>query len=114
DTLKTCVVVDALTHSRHDSNREIVGQGLANLASAALGGVPGAGTSGATLVNVASGGRTRLSGLACGVFVLLAYLVLGRLVAWAPLAALAGILVVVAARMFDWGSFRLLRRRATA
>jgi SulP family sulfate permease len=113
DTLKTCVVVDALTRTRHDSNREIVGQGLANLASAALGGVPGAGTSGATLVNVASGARTRLSGVACGGFLLLAYLLLGGLVAWAPIAALGGILVVVAFRMFDWGSFRLLRQRAT-
>jgi len=113
DTLKTCVVVDALTRSRHDSNREIVGQGLANLASAALGGVPGAGTSGATLVNIASGARTRLSGVAEGGLVLLAYLLLGGLVAWAPIAALAGILVVVACRMFDWGSFRLLRHRAT-
>jgi SulP family sulfate permease len=113
DTLKTCVVVDALTRTRHDSNREIVGQGLANLASAALGGVPGAGTSGATLVNVASGARTRLSGVACGGFLLLAYLLLGGLVAWAPIAALCGILVVVAFRMFDWGSFRLLRQRAT-
>jgi len=113
DTLKTCVVVDALTRSRHDSNREIVGQGLANLASAALGGVPGAGTSGATLVNIASGARTRLSGVAEGGLVLLAYLLLGRLVAWAPIGALSGILVVVAYRMFDWGSFRLLRHRAT-
>jgi SulP family sulfate permease len=113
DTLKTCVVVDALTRTRHDSNREVIGQGLANLASAALGGVPGAGTSGATLVNLASGARTRLSGVIEGVLVLVVYLALGPLVAWAPLAALAGILVVVAYRMFDWKSFRLLRHRAT-
>jgi SulP family sulfate permease len=113
DTLKTCVVVDALTRSRHDSNREIVGQGIANAASALLGGVPGAGTSGATLVNVASGARTRWSGVACGGFVLLAYVLLGGLVAWAPVAALAAILSVVAFRMFDWGSLGLARRRAT-
>jgi SulP family sulfate permease len=113
DTLKTCVVVDALTRSRHDSNREVIGQGIANLASAALGGVPGAGTSGATLVNLASGAQTRLSGVIEGVLVLVVYLVLGSLVAWAPIAALAGILVVVAYRMFDWKSFRLLRHRAT-
>lgn len=113
DTLKTCVVVDALTRSRHDSNREMIGQGLANLASAAVGGMPGAGTSGATLVNIASGGRTRLSALLEGVFVLLAFLLLGPFVAWAPIAALAGILVVVAYRMFDWSSFRLLRQRST-
>ncbi len=114
DTLKTCVVVDALTRTRHDSNREMLGQGLANLVTGLVGGVPGAGTSGATLVNIASGGITRRSGAAEGVLVLLAYLLLGPVVAWAPLAALAGILVVVAARMFDWRSFQLLRQRATA
>jgi SulP family sulfate permease len=114
DTLKTCVVVDALTRTRHDSNREMLGQGLANVVSGLVGGVPGAGTSGATLVNIASGGRTRRSGVVEGALVLLAYLLLGSVVAWAPLAALAGILVVVAARMFDWSSFELLRQRATA
>lgn len=113
DTLKTCVVVDALTRTRHDSNREMLGQGLANVVAAFAGGVPGAGTSGATLVNIASGGRTRRSGVIEGALVLVAYLLLGSVVAWAPLAALAGILVVVAFRMFDWSSFQLLRQRAT-
>ena len=113
DTLKTCVVVDSLTRTRHASNREIVAQGLANLASAAVGGVPGSGTSGATLVNIASGAETRRSGVIEGALVLLAYLACGGLVAWAPIAALAGILVVVAWRMLDWGSLRLLRRRST-
>lgn len=114
DTLKTCVVLDALTGTRHASNRELAGQGLANLASALAGGVPGSGTSGPTLVAVASGAETRRAGAVAGVFVLVAWLAAGGLVAWAPLAALAGILTVVAARMFDWGSFRLLRRRSTA
>lgn len=114
DTLKTCVVVDALTRSRHHSNRELIGQGSANLASALLGGMPGAGTMGATLVNVESGGRTRLSGILEGAFVLVAFLLLGKLIAWVPLAALAGILLVVAVRMFDWSSFHLLRQRSTA
>ena len=113
DTLKTCVVVDALTRTRHASNRELIGQGIANLASAAIGGVPGSGTSGATLVNIASGAETRRSGMIEGVLVIVAYLALGSLVAWAPIAALAGILVVVAYRMFDWRSFRLLRQRST-
>ena len=113
DTLKTCVVVDALTRTRHASNREIIGQGVANIVSAAIGGVPGAGTSGATLVNIASGGKTRRSGVIEGALVLAAYLLFGSLVAWAPIGALAGILVVVAYRMFDWGSVRLLRQRST-
>jgi len=108
------VVVDALTGTRHASNRELVGQGLANLASALVGGVPGSGTSGPTLVNLASGAETRRSGAIEGLLVIVAGLALGGLVAWAPLAALAAILVVVAWRMFDWGSFRLLRQRSTA
>jgi sulfate permease, SulP family len=113
DTLKTCVVVDALTRSRHNSNRELLGQGIANLSSTLIGGMPGAGTSGATLVNIASGGQTRLSSVLEGVMALVAYLLLGGLVAWAPIAALAGILIVVAYRMFDWHCFRLLRQRST-
>lgn len=113
DTLKTCVVVDALTRSRHDSNRELVGQGLGNLASAVLGGAPGAGTMGATLINVSSGGRTRLSGVLAGAFALAAFLLAGGLVAWVPVPALAGILLVVAWRMFDRKSLRLLRQRST-
>ncbi|MBI4576222.1 MAG: SLC26A/SulP transporter family protein [Planctomycetes bacterium] len=113
DTLKTCVIVDALTQTRHRSNRELVAQGVANLASAIAGGVPGAGTSGATLVNIASGGRTRLSGIVEGVLVLVAYLALAPLVAWTPKPALAGILVVVAWRMFDRKAFRLLRHGST-
>lgn len=113
DTLKTCVVVDALTRSRHDSDRTLLGQGAANAVCALAGGIPGAGTMGATLVNVTSGGTTRLSGILCGVFSLAAFLLLARLIAWVPAPALAGILLVVAARMYDRKSFRLLRQRST-
>ncbi|MBS0662611.1 MAG: SLC26A/SulP transporter family protein [Verrucomicrobia bacterium] len=113
DTLKTCVVVDTLTRSRHDSNRTLLGQGAGNLVSACFGGMPGAGMMGATLVCVDSGGRTRLSGMIEALFVLLAALVLGQLIAWVPVAALAGILIVVALRMVDWHSFALLRQRST-
>jgi len=113
DTLKTCVVMDALTRSRHNSNRELRGQGLGNLASALLGGVPGAGMMGATLVNVQSGGQTRLSSVLAGVFVLVALLLLRPLLAWVPVAALAGILVVVGWRMFDRSSLHLLKHKST-
>ncbi|MEK6608703.1 MAG: SulP family inorganic anion transporter [Myxococcota bacterium] len=113
DTLKTCVIVDALTRTRHDSNRVLCAQGLGNFASALAGGVPGAGQMGATLVNVSSGGRTRLSGVLVGVFSLATIVLLGRLIAWIPVAALAGILLVVAWRMFDRSSFHLARHRAT-
>ena len=113
DTLKTCVVVDALTRSRHRSNRELVGQGAGNIVSALVGGMPGAGTMGATLVNVGSGGTSRLSGVFEGMFSLLVLLVLSRLLGWVPIAALAGILIVVAFRMFDRTSFHLLKQRST-
>lgn len=113
DTLKTCVVVDTLTRSRHDSDRELRGQGLGNLVSAVFGGTAGAGAMGVTLVNINSGGTTRLSGVLAGAFTLIALLVAGPLVAWVPVPALAGILLVVAWRMFDRKSLRLLRARST-
>ncbi|OGU16282.1 MAG: hypothetical protein A2076_13470 [Geobacteraceae bacterium GWC2_53_11] len=109
DTLKTCVGLDALTRSRHNSNRELIGQGLGNLASFLTGGIPGAGTMGPTLVNVTSGGRTYRSGVIEGVFVVLALLLLSGLIAWVPIGALAGILLVIAWRMFDKNMFHLLR-----
>jgi len=113
DTLKTCVVLDTVTRSRHNSNRELIGQGLGNLASTAIGGVPGSGQMGATMVNVSSGAQTRLSGVIEGVLALVAFLVLGKLIAWVPIAALAGILIVVGARMFDRNSLDLLKSRST-
>ncbi|MBF0099049.1 MAG: SLC26A/SulP transporter family protein [Magnetococcales bacterium] len=113
DTLKTCVVVDALTRSRHQSNRTLLGQGLSNLLSALLGGMPGAGTMGATLVSLNSGGQTRLSGLLEGLFSLLVLWFFAGLIGWVPIAALAGILMVVGWRMFDWQSLHLLHHRST-
>jgi sulfate permease, SulP family len=108
DTLKTCVTLDVLTRTRHNSNRELVGQGCGNLASFLLGGLPGAGSMGPTLINLTSGGRTPRAGIIEGVLVLLALLMLGGLIAWIPIAALAGILLVIASRMIDGRIFRLL------
>lgn len=113
DTLKSCVVVDALTHSRHDSNRTLLGQGAGNLVSALFGGMPGSGMMGATLVNVNSGGCTRRSGILEGALVLVVFLLFGSWIAWVPVAGLAGILFVVALRMIDWRSFLLLRQAST-
>ena len=113
DTLKTCVVLDALTRSRHNSNRELIGQGLGNVASAVIGGIPGAGTMGATLVNISSGAVSRFSGVFEGVLALLAFLVLGALISWVPVAALAAILMVIGVRMIDRNSFLYLKQRST-
>lgn len=109
DTLKTCVGLDALTRQRHKSDRELIGQGVGNLFSFLVGGMPGAGTMGPTLVNINSGGRTPRAGVIEGGFVVIALLLLSRLIAWVPIGALAGILLVVAWRMFDRSMFRLLR-----
>lgn len=109
DTLKTGVVLDALTRTRHHSNRELVAQGVANLASFATGGVPGAGSLGPSLMNVTSGGRTPWGGVLEGLLVLGGFLALGSAMAWVPLPALAGILLVVAFRTFDFHVVRLLR-----
>lgn len=113
DTLKTCVVLEALTKNRHDSNQELLGQGIANLTSFFVGGMSGAGAMGPSLVNVTSGGRKTQSGMMEGGLVVLAILVLAPLIAWVPIGALAGILLVVAFRMFDWHSFHLLKHPET-
>ncbi len=113
DTLKTCVVLDALTRSRHDSNRELIGQGLGNVTAGLIGGMPGAGQMGATMVNMSSGAVSRMSGVIEGALALLAFLLLGRLIAWVPVAALAAILIVVGIRMIDRHSFQFLKSRNT-
>jgi len=113
DTLKTGVVLDALTHRRHNSNRELIGQGSANAAAFIIGGMPGSGTMGPTMVNFTSGGRTLRSGVAEGLFVVAAFVLLSKLIAWVPIAALAGVLLMVAWRMFDRGMFRLVRQPST-
>ncbi|MDZ4202301.1 MAG: SulP family inorganic anion transporter [Gallionella sp.] len=101
DTLKTCLVVDTMTSSHHNSNRELMGQGLGNMASSLIGGIPGAGTMGASLINISSGGTTKLSGFMAGLFSLGALLLLSPLIAWVPVAALAAILIVIGFRMID-------------
>ena len=113
DALKTCVMIDALTRGRHNSNQKLIGQGIGNFTAFLIGGMPGAGTTGPTLVNVSSGGSGRLSGLLEGVFVVLTIVLLAPLIAWVPIAALAGILLVLAFRMFDWAAFKLVRSAHT-
>lgn len=113
DTLKTCVVLDQITRSRHEPNRELAAQGLANIASSAIGGIPGSGTMGPTLVNLNSGAQTRISGIAEGALSLLAALALGSFIAWIPIATLAGVLIVIGLRMIDTEPLRFLESRAT-
>lgn len=113
DTLKTCVVIDQMTRTRHEPNRELFAQGLANITSSAVGGIPGAGTMGATMVNLSSGAQTRISGIVEGVLVLVVALALNQFIAWIPIATLAGILIVVGLRMIDVSPLKFLESRAT-
>ena len=113
DTLKTCVVLDQMTRTRHDPNRELAAQGLANVVASTIGGMPGAGTMGASMVNLSSGGQTRISGIIAGVMTLVVALLLGAFVAWIPIAALSGVLIVVGLRMIDTDPLRFLESRAT-
>jgi SulP family sulfate permease len=113
DTLKTCLLVEARTRSRHAPGRELVGQGVGNLLSAALGGAPGTGIVSGSLVNVGSGGRTRGSGVAAGAFAGAVLLGLGPLLASLPVPALAAIVALMATRMLQLEALRLVRHRAT-
>lgn len=113
DTLKTCVVLDQMTRSQHNPNRELVAQGIANVASSSVGGIPGAGTMGATLVNLSSGATTRASGLVEGISALVFALVLSNFIAWIPVSALAGILIAVGVRMIDREPLRFIQSPAT-
>ncbi len=114
DTLKTCVILDSMTHSFHNSNKELIAQGSGNIVSALIGGMPGSGTMGATMVNISSGAKTRLSGLIEGIMAVVAFLVLATFIAWIPVATLAGILIVIGLRMIDRHSIKLLQSRQTA
>lgn len=114
DTLKTAIVADQITNSSHEPNQELVAQGLANIASAGIGGVAGSGNMGATLVNINSGAQTRYSMLLVAVFTLLALLLFISVLAWLPKATLAAVLIVGGVRMIDLNALRLITSRTTA
>lgn len=113
DTLKTCVVLDAMTRSQHNSNKELIAQGTANITSCMLGGVPGAGQMGATLINLSSGGNSKLSGVLEGLFALIAFAVLSSFIAWIPIASLAAILIIIGFKMIDLHSIELVKSKQT-
>lgn len=115
ESLLSAVVADGLTVSeRHDSNRELIGQGIANIIVPFFGGIPATGAIARTAVNVRSGGKTRLSGVIHGVALALIVVVFAPLAGQIPLAALAGILMVVSWRMVEWEAIELLVRASYA
>ncbi len=109
ESLMTQSIVDELTDTDSDRNRECVGQGLANVGSGFLGGMAGCAMIGQSIINVQSGGRGRLSCLAAGVILLLMVVFLGEWVAIIPMAALVAVMIMVSIGTFSWSSLRKMR-----
>ena len=102
DALLTSVVADSLTRTEHDSNKELIGQGLANMAAGLFGALPGAGATMGTVVNIQAGGRTALSGIIRAIVLMLVVLLAAPLASQIPLAVLAAIAVKVGIDIIDW------------
>lgn len=110
DSLLTSVIADNMTKTKHNSNRELIGQGIGNSIAAIFGGIPGAGATKGTVININSGGRTRLSGAVHGLFLLAVLLGLGKLAAYIPLSVLAGLLIPIAFKIIDVKGLKHLLR----
>jgi SulP family sulfate permease len=109
ESLMTATIVDDLTDTKSDKNRECVGQGVANIATGFIGGMAGCAMIGQSIINIKSGGRGRLSTLSAGIFLLLMVVFLGDWVARIPMAALVAVMVMVSIGTFNWASIRNLR-----
>ena len=106
DTLLTSVVADNITKTKHNSNKELIGQGIGNAMAGLFCGLPGAGATMRTVVNVKSGGRTQISGMIHALLLLAILLGLGSLVKYVPLSVLAGILITVGWGIIDFRGFK--------
>lgn len=109
ESLMTAQIVDDLTDTPSDKNRECTGQGLANVVAGLFGGMAGCAMIGQSVINVKSGGRGRLSTLTAGVFLLVLLVVLGPWVKQIPMPALVAVMIMVSIGTFSWASFRNLR-----
>ncbi|SSC70271.1 unnamed protein product [Ciceribacter sp. T2.26MG-112.2] len=109
ESLMTAQIVDDLTDTPSNKNRECVGQGIANTVTGFLGGMAGCAMIGQSMINVKSGGRGRLSSFCAGVFLLFMILVLGNWVSQIPMAALVAIMIMVSIGTFSWSSIKNLR-----
>jgi SulP family sulfate permease len=104
ESLLTAKLIDDITDTPSDKDRECRGQGIANVASGLVGGLPGCAMIGQSMINMQSGGRTRLSTLSAGAFLLALLAVFGGFVSRIPVAALVAVMVVVSVKTFDWSS----------
>lgn len=109
ESLMTATIIDEMTDTDSDKNRECKGQGVANIAAGMLGGMAGCAMIGQSVINVKSGGRSRLSTLCAGVFLLLLMLFLSEWLQRIPMAALVAVMIMVSIGTFRWGSLRTLR-----
>ncbi|SDB08810.1 SulP family inorganic anion transporter [Belnapia rosea] len=109
ESLLTAQIVDDMTDTPSDKNRECAGQGLANMASAFFGGMGGCAMIGQSVINVSSGARGRLSALVAGLFLLALLVLLQDLLAIVPVAALTAVMIMVSINTFSWGSIARLR-----
>lgn len=110
DSLLTSVIADKITRTKHDSDKELVGQGIGNLVSGMFAGLPGAGATMRTVVNINSGGVTKLSGMIHSILILLILFGFGKYVSHIPLSVLAGILITVGIGIIDYRGFKHLFR----
>lgn len=110
ESLLTLTLVDELTETRGKSNRECMGQGLANIVNGFFGGMGGCAMIGQSMINIRSGGRKRLSGISSGLFLLGFILFASALIERIPLAALTGVMFMVVVGTFEWSSLRILRK----
>jgi SulP family sulfate permease len=110
DSLLTSVIADNMTKTKHNSNRELIGQGIGNMLAAAIGGIPGAGATKGTVVNINAGGKTRLSGIIHGLVLLAVLLGLGKLAAHIPLCVLAGLLIPIGFKIVDFKGLKHLTK----
>jgi SulP family sulfate permease len=109
ESMMTAAIVDDLTDTNSNKNRECMGQGVANITSGLIGGMAGCAMIGQSMINVKSGGRGRLSTLAAGVFLLVLVVFLGPWVSQIPMAALVAVMIMVSIGTFNWDSIRKLR-----
>ncbi|WP_088007287.1 SulP family inorganic anion transporter [Indiicoccus explosivorum] len=110
ESLLTATIVDDMTDTGSEKNQEARGQGIANFITGFFGGMAGCAMIGQSVINVKSGGRTRLSTFVAGVFLMFLILVLGSLVVQIPMAVLVGIMIMVSIGTFDWSSFSYMKK----
>lgn len=108
DSLLTSVVADNMTKTKHKPNKELIGQGIGNSVAALFGGIPGAGATIRTVVNIKAGGKTRLSGMVAGLLLLVVLLALGPVASKIPAAVLAGILITVGIGVMDYKGLKAI------